>query len=101
LVDPKLIFKKALDCLASKIILVHNHPSGTLKPSYQDINITQKIQKGGKLLDILIDDHIISDGMLPKLNNCFHAIHNNVSKVCIGKPDMLLTTNTRYTTIQK
>jgi len=59
LVDPKLIFKKALDCLASKIILVHNHPSGTLKPSYQDINITKKLQKGGKLLDILIDDHII------------------------------------------
>jgi len=59
LVDPKLIFKKALDCLASKIILVHNHPSGTLQPSYQDIGVTKKIQKGGKLLDIIIDDHII------------------------------------------
>lgn len=59
LVDPKLIFKKALDCLASKIILVHNHPSGSLKPSYQDIGITRKLQKGGKLLDIIIDDHII------------------------------------------
>ncbi len=59
LVDPKLIFKKALDCLASKIILVHNHPSGVLNPSYQDIGITRKLQQGGKLLDILIDDHII------------------------------------------
>lgn len=59
LVDPRLIFKKALDCLASKIILVHNHPSGTLTPSYQDIWITKKLLKGGKLLDILIDDHII------------------------------------------
>ncbi len=59
LVDPRMIFKKALDCLASKIILVHNHPSGSLKPSYQDIGITKKLQKGGKLLDILIDDHII------------------------------------------
>lgn len=59
LVDPKLIFKKALDCLASKIILVHNHPSGNLKPSYHDINITRKLQNGGKLLDIIIDDHLI------------------------------------------
>lgn len=59
LVDPKLIFKKALDCLASKIILIHNHPSGSLKPSYHDINITKKLQSGGKLLDIIVDDHII------------------------------------------
>lgn len=59
LVDPKLIFKKALDCLASKIILVHNHPSGSLKPSYHDINVTKKLKNGGKLLDIIIDDHII------------------------------------------
>ena len=59
LVDPKIIFKKALDCLASKIILVHNHPSGSVKPSYQDVGITKKLQKGGKLLDIMIDDHII------------------------------------------
>ena len=59
LVDPKLIFKKALDCLASKIILVHNHPSGSLKPSYEDIGITKKLRQGGKLLDIMVDDHII------------------------------------------
>ncbi len=59
LVDPKLIFKKALDCLASKIILVHNHPSGVLKPSYQDVSVTKKLQRGGTLLDIVIDDHII------------------------------------------
>lgn len=59
LVDPKLIFKKALDCFASKIILVHNHPSGGLKPSLQDIRVTKKLIEGGKLLDILIDDHLI------------------------------------------
>ena len=49
----------------------------------------------------LIDDGIIADGMLPKLDNCFHAIHNNVAKVCIGKPSMLFSTNTIFTTIQK
>ncbi|MEH6535137.1 MAG: acetylglutamate kinase [Psychroserpens sp.] len=49
----------------------------------------------------LIDASIIADGMLPKLNNCFHAINNNVDKVCIGKPDMLFKTHSLYTTIQK
>lgn len=49
----------------------------------------------------LINEGIIVDGMLPKLNNCFHAINNNVNKVCIGKPSMLFETNSRYTTIQK
>ncbi|MFT6731810.1 MAG: acetylglutamate kinase [Glaciecola sp.] len=49
----------------------------------------------------IIKDGSISEGMLPKLNNCFHAINNNVNKVCIGKPDMIFATNTRYTTIQK
>jgi acetylglutamate kinase len=49
----------------------------------------------------LIDDGIISDGMLPKLNNCFNAINHNVDKVCIGKPEMLFSTNALYTTIQK
>ena len=44
---------------------------------------------------------IIADGMLPKLNNCFHAIRNKVDKVCIGKPGMLFGTNTLYTTIQE
>jgi acetylglutamate kinase len=49
----------------------------------------------------LIDEAIIADGMLPKLNNCFHAINNQVSKVCIGKPSMLFESNSLYTTIQK
>ncbi len=49
----------------------------------------------------LIAQGIIADGMLPKLNNCFHAINKNVNKVCIGKPSMLFTSNTVYTTIKK
>jgi acetylglutamate kinase len=49
----------------------------------------------------LIVQGIIADGMLPKLNNCFHAINKNVNKVCIGKPSMLFTSNTVYTTIKK
>ena len=57
--DPKIIFKKALDQLASSIILAHNHPSGNLNPSQADISLTNKIKNAGKLLDINILDHLI------------------------------------------
>ena len=57
--DPKLIFGTALKGCASSIILAHNHPSGNLKPSNADLQLTQKIKEGGKLLDIEVFDHII------------------------------------------
>lgn len=59
LVDPKLIFKKAVDELASAIILIHNHPSGNKMPSQSDVRLTRKIQAAGKLLDIAVIDHLI------------------------------------------
>ena len=46
--DPKIIFKAALDQYASSIILVHNHPSGNLKPSQADIKLTNKMKEAGK-----------------------------------------------------
>jgi DNA repair protein RadC len=57
--DPKIIFKAALDQYASSVVLVHNHPSGNLKPSQADINLTTKMKEAGKLLEIPILDHII------------------------------------------
>ncbi|SFF59244.1 RadC family protein [Thermoflexibacter ruber] len=57
--DPKLIFKAALDRLASALILIHNHPSGNLKPSSQDLQLTQKLKEAGKFLEIPVLDHII------------------------------------------
>ncbi|MFT5913532.1 MAG: DNA repair protein RadC [Flammeovirgaceae bacterium] len=57
--DPKIIFKRALDELASAMILVHNHPSGNLQPSQADINLTKKVKEGGKLLEISVLDHLI------------------------------------------
>src|SRR5690606_17324152 len=47
IVDPKLIFKYAMDNMASSIILVHNHPSGNLKPSHADIQLTRKMVEVG------------------------------------------------------
>ncbi len=58
-VDPKIIFKKALDEQASSIILAHNHPSGNLNPSQQDIAVTKKLVAAGKTLEINILDHLI------------------------------------------
>jgi DNA repair protein RadC len=58
-VDPKIIFKVALDHVASSIILCHNHPSGNLNPSLQDREITNKLKEAGRLLDIAVTDHLI------------------------------------------
>ena len=65
-VDPKLIFKIAIEDLASGVILVHNHPSGNLKASQADIRLTEKIKQAGQLLEIPILDHLIfaNDGYL-------------------------------------
>ncbi|MUU78815.1 acetylglutamate kinase [Winogradskyella endarachnes] len=49
----------------------------------------------------LKENNIIFEGMLPKLDNCFHAINKNVQKVCIGKSEMLFHTNNKHTTITK
>lgn len=48
----------------------------------------------------LLNNNVIADGMLPKLNNCFHAINQKVHKVCIGKSAMLYNQNSKFTTIQ-
>lgn len=58
-VDLKLIFAVALKCNASGIIVAHNHPSGNLKPSEADKEITKKIKSGAEMLDIQFLDHLI------------------------------------------
>jgi DNA repair protein RadC len=58
-VDPKKIFKIALDNHASSIILGHNHPSGNIQPSDADHKITKKIKDAGIMLDVAVLDHII------------------------------------------
>jgi len=59
LVDVRLLFKKALELSSVAVILCHNHPSGSLKPSKSDIDLTKKIQQAGKSLDIKILDHLL------------------------------------------
>jgi len=57
--DVRMVMKKAVECLASGIIVCHNHPSGNLNPSESDSKITQKIKEAGNLLDIQLLDHLI------------------------------------------
>jgi len=57
--DPKLVFGTALKACASAIVLAHNHPSGNLRPSQADIDLTKKMKAGGRLLDIDVLDHLI------------------------------------------
>lgn len=58
-VDTRLLFSTALLCRSSSIVVAHNHPSGTLKPSNADREITKRIANGGELLGIKLQDHII------------------------------------------
>lgn len=58
-VDPKLIYREAIDNLASGLVLVHNHPSGNLTPSVEDDRLTRKLKDAGALFDIRVLDHLI------------------------------------------
>jgi len=59
IVDIRILFKTALDHFSTGIIISHNHPSGNLKPSKEDIDITKKIKEAGNFLNIQLLDHLI------------------------------------------
>lgn len=74
-VDIRILFAVALKSLSVAMILAHNHPSGVLKPSEADKNITQKIKKGAGTLDIRVLDHII---LTPKQGAYFSFADNGI-----------------------
>ncbi len=57
--DPKCVFQVALKCCAASVILAHNHPSGNLKPSEADLQLTRKMREAGAMLDLPVLDHLI------------------------------------------
>ncbi len=59
LADPRMIFRRALELSAIKIILCHNHPSGNVSPSNADLQLTRRLIAAGQVLDITVIDHII------------------------------------------
>lgn len=62
LVHPREVFKVAIDYLAASIIVVHNHPSGNLEPSREDIEITRQLVEAGKVVGIPLHDHLVVAG---------------------------------------
>ena len=58
-IDTRIILKKALNNLASSIIVCHNHPSGNIQPSDADVKITGKLKKAAEMLEIKLLDHVI------------------------------------------
>jgi len=62
LVHPREVFKAAIDHRAASVIVVHNHPSGNLEPSREDLQVTKQLQEAGKIVDIPLHDHVIIAG---------------------------------------
>ncbi|MFI3317499.1 MAG: DNA repair protein RadC [Rikenellaceae bacterium] len=58
-VDHRIIIKRALELLSTQMIMVHNHPSGAVEPSLEDIELTKKVKSAAALFDISLIDHII------------------------------------------
>lgn len=58
-VDCKLIIKRAVELLATQIVLVHNHPSGSVEPSRQDMELTERVAEAAQLFDMRLLDHVI------------------------------------------
>lgn len=69
IIDVQLVVCLALHTMASKVILVHNHPSGKLEASKQDIKITQQVKAALQLIDVLLMDHLIIT------ENCYSSMH--------------------------
>ncbi|MEM6630081.1 MAG: DNA repair protein RadC [Bacteroidota bacterium] len=71
IIDPKIVFREAINQLATAIILAHNHPSGNLRPSQADKDSTKKLIAAGNLFDIQVLDHIIlsANGYFSFLDN--------------------------------
>ncbi|WP_293299581.1 RadC family protein [Pedobacter sp. UBA4863] len=57
--DSRVIFATALKATATSLIVAHNHPSGNLRPSSEDIRLTEKLKQAGRLLEIEVHDHLI------------------------------------------
>ena len=59
LVHPREVFREAVLCGASSLLVAHNHPSGDCNPSAEDVRITKQLIQAGKILDIKLLDHVI------------------------------------------
>lgn len=75
-VDPRILFRGAIEAKATVIAVAHNHPSGTLKPSHDDRDLTRRLVEAGKLLDIRLSEHIII-AIRPDGKPDYYSFHDN------------------------
>jgi DNA repair protein RadC len=75
-VDPRIVFRGALECKAVKIAVLHNHPSGSLTPSKNDKRLTERLYEGGRLLEISVTEHIIV-AIGPNGRPDYYSFHDN------------------------
>lgn len=71
LVSPREVFTRALLAGATKIVLVHNHPSGDPSPSHYDFEVTKEVKKAGDILGVKLVDHLIVG------NHTYYSFHEN------------------------
>lgn len=74
-VDIRMVFRGALDCKAVALMVVHNHPSGSLRPSPEDKHLTQQLSEAGKLLQIKLYEHLII-GLSPTGQVSYYSFHD-------------------------
>ena len=75
-VDLRILFRGAIECKAVSLMVAHNHPSGSLKASAEDKEITKRISEGGKLLEIKLKEHIIV-ALGPNGKSDYYSFHDN------------------------
>ena len=76
-VDVRMILKNALECNATVIAVAHNHPSGSVKPSKEDINLTKKIKEACEIMDIKLLDHVIIGEHFSSDGNSYFSFYDN------------------------
>ena len=74
-VDIRMVFRGALECKAVALMVVHNHPSGSLRPSPEDKHLTQQLSEAGNLLQIKLYEHLII-GLSPTGQVAYYSFHD-------------------------
>ena len=85
MVHPREVFKASILSNAAKVICVHNHPSGSLTPSEQDISITNRLMECGKILGIEVEDHLIIGGQSGEYFSFQESAARNMEAKGIGE----------------
>jgi DNA repair protein RadC len=75
-VDPRILFRNALECKSVSLMVAHNHPSGTIRASHEDKQLTRRLSEAGSLLEIKLLEHIII-GINPSGQADYFSFHDN------------------------